>query len=214
MIKHIDLPGRLTCPFEGIAFAGSLPILASADYSGCLRLWDIDVPSPAIPRRTRIHSLYFLTGNETMVLVVLKDCVEILNSQTGTRKIFLTDIKSVVSSPTQDLFAFCSTDDTIQFWNGTLTRLIKTFPEFSTVFFPKCGTLVVLMSSNKALLLEYHALNTQCLIKLPNRWVSKAGPVFTSKAIGIVVEGDEEESNKIWLFRRDTGEVLAFLVSG
>ncbi|CAG7566003.1 unnamed protein product [Fusarium equiseti] len=208
MIKRIDVPGTVTYPTEGLAFAGSLPILASANYMGCLRLWDTDVASPAIAKKTRIHSLYFPAGNNTMVLVVSEDCDELLNLQTGARQIFLTDTRAVAFSPAQDLVAFCFKNDTIQFWDGTLTRLIKTFSGFSDVFFPKCGTLVVLMSNNKALLLEYHTLNSQCLIELPRESVLRAGPILTSKAISIVTKSDEKESNKIWLFRCDTGELL------
>ncbi|KAH7174198.1 quinon protein alcohol dehydrogenase-like superfamily [Fusarium flagelliforme] len=208
MIKRIDVPGTVTIPMEGLAFAGSLPILASANYMGCLRLWDTDVASPDLAKKTRIHSLHFPAGNNTMVLVVSEDCAELLNLQTGARQIFLTDTRAVAFSPAQDLVAFCFKNDTIQFWDGTLTRLIKTFSEFSDVFFPKCGTLIVLMFNNKALLLEYHTLNSQCLIELPREWVPRAGPILTSKGISIVTKGDEKESNKIWLFRCDTGELV------
>ncbi|KAF4951958.1 hypothetical protein FGADI_7074 [Fusarium gaditjirri] len=208
MIRHIDLPGIVTVPGRGLAFSGRHSILASGDFSGYIRLWDAEIASPVIARKSIIRSIYFLSGDENTVLVVSQTSAEILDLVTGTRRIFHTDIRKVACSTAQDLFAFCLKNNTIQFWDGTLANLIGTFSEFTDVFFAKSNTLVVLLSHNKALLLENHTLNFRLQIDLPGEWVPDSGPIFTSQAIGLVTKSVEKGSEEIWLFRSDNGEVV------
>ncbi|KAJ4005467.1 hypothetical protein NW766_011015 [Fusarium irregulare] len=142
-----------------------------------------------------------------MALIDFEGSAEILDARTGSRRIFLADTGKVTCSPAKDLFAFCCNNETIQFWDGTLRSLIRIFHQFTDVFFPKGGTLVVLMSRDKVLVLEHRTLNIHWQIELSGEWIPWYEPIFTSRSLGIVTEGDERGSFKLWLFRWDTGSV-------
>jgi len=147
-------------------------------------------------------SVHFLRGDEKAVLLDLEGSAELLDSRTGSRQLFLAHIRTVTCSPAQNLFAFISTSGKVQFWNGTLTKHIKTFPQITDVFFPKGGTVVLLMSrNNKALILDHLTLKIQLQIDLPEEWLPEYGPILTSRAFGIVTRGDKEVYDRVWLFQ-------------
>ncbi|RBR25720.1 uncharacterized protein FIESC28_01473 [Fusarium coffeatum] len=206
-INHFHLPDSVTRPIHDLIFAGSSSILVSKDTAGSISLWDTEMTSPLITGKRSIQSLDFLHGNGNRVLVVTEGYAEILDSRRRSRQTFLTGNRTVACSPAQDLFAFCSWNNAIQFWNRTLT-LVKWIPGSTDVFFPQGGTHVVLLSRNKALVLDYAKLDIKCQIELSGEWVPDDGVILTSQAMGLVTKGDEEGSRKIWLFLLETGTVV------
>jgi WD40 repeat protein len=205
IIKDIDVHGTTTVPTNGLAFSSSLEIMVTADTEGRVRVWDIGMASTTLPKREPIRDIHFLE-NERRVLIVSEYTSEILDLDTGSRKQFLDGTMKVVRSPSRDLFAICSRKNTIQFWDAALSKEVGTYSEASDIFFPQDSNVVVLMSHDKALVLEDQTLNHQSTIELPGQWVSELEPAFTSQEMSLVAKVCEKGPKHILVYRLSTGK--------
>ncbi|KAG5657303.1 hypothetical protein KAF25_005867 [Fusarium avenaceum] len=205
IIKDIDIYGTKTIPTSGLAFSSSLEIMVTGDRKGCVRIWDTDMASTTLPRREAIQDFHHLE-NKRKILIVSEYTSEILDLDTGSRKKFHGYTKKAVRSPSRDLFAICSTNDTIHFFDANLSKVVRNYSEGSDIFFPEGSNVVVLMSSDKVLVLDGKTLRPQLTIELPGQWNSKVEPVFKGQHMGLVVRICDKESHSILVYQLATGK--------
>jgi WD40 repeat protein len=208
IIKDFDVYGSRWVPLNGLAFSGSLDIMVTVDSKGRVRTWDTGMASVTPPKRQPIRDIQFLE-NGRRVLIVSEYSSELLDLDTGSRKQFLDDMTKVVRSPSRDLFAICSRKNMIQFWDATLSKEVKTYSEASDIFFPQDSNVVVLMSHDKALVLDDQTLSHQSTIELPGQWVSAVTPVFTGEEMCLVAKVCGKEPEYILVYRLATGKGIS-----
>ncbi|KAF5708118.1 WD domain-containing protein [Fusarium mundagurra] len=215
MIQKVDNGGSTIEPLFGLAFIGGLSTLASADDNGCVRLWDIEAATEVVPAREMIRSIHFISSAMDMALIVSEGSSEILDLEKSNRK--GCDTRKFVRSAAGDLCAFCSYEGSMEFWDRMHTNLIKSFPariqedypvQFTDVFIPEDNSLVALMAMQSFLVLEYHTLEIRFQIDLRRDLLPQHSFILTSQSIGVVTAGDDEGSEQIWLFQRETGDLV------
>ncbi|KAH7256085.1 WD40-repeat-containing domain protein [Fusarium tricinctum] len=205
IIKDIDLYGTMTVPILSLAFSSSLEIMVTGDMEGRVRLWDTGMASTTLPKREPIRDIHFLE-NERRVLIVSENTSEILDLDTKLRKQFLDGKIKVVRSPSQDMFATWSTNDTIRFWDSTLSKEFRDYSQASDMFFPQDNNVVVLMSHDRGLILDGQSLSPESTIELPGQWVPDVEPVFTGQEMILVAKVGETEPEYIFVYRLADGK--------